>query len=237
MVQAAPLIRLTVVDRVADLLRDEVLSGRIPLGVALREEQIADWVGASRHTVRTAFTRLAAERILVALPYRGVRVAELDPAQILEMQQLRAALESEAVRIANARFGSQWPKAVKAPAEQALSRLAGLAAAKSDDWLAVERAHADFHGALVAASGNARIAEAHEALKSELLLFLLHVRPHYSLGDSSTSTARCWSTCNAGGPTPSMSTSRTPPACCSATDPHLDPHLDQRGLPARRRGA
>ncbi|WP_308798380.1 GntR family transcriptional regulator [Agromyces silvae] len=181
MVQATPLVRLTVVDRVADLLRDEILSGRIPLGVALREEQIADGVGASRHTVRTAFNRLAAERILVALPYRGVRVAELDPAQILEMQQLRAALESEAVRIANARFGSGWPPAVTAPAKQALTRLARLAAADSDDWLAVERAHADFHAALVSASGNARIVEAHEALKSELLLFLLHVRPHYSL--------------------------------------------------------
>src|SRR5690242_14301694 len=120
MVQASPLVRLTVVDRVADLIRDEVLSGRIPLGVALREEHISEWVGASRHTVRSAFNRLAAERILVALPYRGVRVTELDPEQILELQQLRAALESEAVRIANERYGDEWPAEVRAPAEQAL---------------------------------------------------------------------------------------------------------------------
>lgn len=182
MLPSAPLIRVTVVDRVAEIIRDEVLSGEIPLGAALREEQIADWVGASRHTVRTAFQRLTAERLLVALPYRGVRVTELDSDEVLAMQQLRAALESEAVRIANARFGSEWPDDVTAPAEAALDRLRELAADESDDWLAVERAHADFHRALVAASESTRIIDAHSALESELLLFLLHVRPHYSLG-------------------------------------------------------
>ena len=41
--------------------------------------------------------------------------------------------------------------------------------------------HADFHRALVAASDSPRIIEAHAALGSELLLFLLHVRPHYTI--------------------------------------------------------
>ena len=41
--------------------------------------------------------------------------------------------------------------------------------------------HADFHRALVATSASPRIMEAHAALGSELLLFLLHVRPHYTL--------------------------------------------------------
>ena len=41
--------------------------------------------------------------------------------------------------------------------------------------------HADFHRALVATSESPRIIEAHAALGSELLLFLLHVRPHYTL--------------------------------------------------------
>lgn len=181
MAEVNAVIRFTVVDRVADILRDEVLSGRVPVGEPLREEQIADWVGASRHTVRTAFQRLAAERLLVASPYRGVRVAEPDPVEIVAMQQLRGALEAEAVRIAGERFGQEWPDEVRAPAEAAVERLGELAAEESDDWLAVERAHADFHRGLVQASGGTRIVEAHAGLESELLLFLLHVRPHYSL--------------------------------------------------------
>jgi len=176
-----PLIRLTVVDRVVDVVRDEVLRGRIPSGSALREEQVAEWVGASRHTVRAALQRLVAERVLVASPYRGVRVAEVDPEQVRGLQQLRAALESEAVRIANERFDGRWPRAATRPAEVALGRLSRLAADGSDDWLAVERAHAEFHQALVEASGSPRIIDAHAALESELLLFLLQVKPHYSL--------------------------------------------------------
>ena len=69
-----------------------------------------------------------------------------------------------------------WPDAVLQPARDALVRLAASA-----DWLEAERVHADFHGALVAASGSPRIVDAHAALGSELLLFLLHVRPHYTL--------------------------------------------------------
>ncbi|WP_157007129.1 FCD domain-containing protein, partial [Agromyces laixinhei] len=51
----------------------------------------------------------------------------------------------------------------------------------ADEWLEVERLHADFHHAIVMASASPRIIEAHAALGTELLLFLLHVRPHYSL--------------------------------------------------------
>ncbi|MGH3704998.1 MAG: FCD domain-containing protein, partial [Agromyces sp.] len=75
----------------------------------------------------------------------------------------------------------------------ALDRLAGVADERRDDgpdgadgaagvdWLEAERLHADFHHAIVAASASPRIIEAHAALGSELLLFLLHVRPHYTL--------------------------------------------------------
>lgn len=184
--------RLTAVERLTDALRDEILSGGLAPGSPLREEQAAERYGTSRHTVRAAFQRLVAERLAVAEPYRGVRVTEFGPEQIVALQQLRAALEAEAVRIANERFGAAWPDEVRVPAEEALSRLAVIADAHEAagatvsgevDWLEVERIHADFHHALVEASGSDRIIEAHAALGSELLLFLLHVRPHYSLTD------------------------------------------------------
>lgn len=184
--------RATAVERLTVALRDEILSGGLPPGSPLREEHVAERSHASRHTVRAAFQRLVAERLAVAEPYRGVRVTEFGPEQIVALQQLRSALEAEAVRIANERFGDAWPDEVRAPAERALDRLAAIADAVGAtgaagpaevDWLEVERIHADFHHALVKASGSTRIVEAHAALGSELLLFLLHVRPHYSLTD------------------------------------------------------
>jgi DNA-binding GntR family transcriptional regulator len=166
----------TAVDRVADAVRAEILSGDLAADAPLREEAAAARYGVSRHTVRAAFQRLVAERLAVALPYRGVRVASFDRDTILALQQLRAALEVEAVRIAGERYGREWPDAALEPARDALDRLAASA-----DWLEAERVHADFHHALVAASGSPRIIDAHAALGSELLLFLLHVRPHYTL--------------------------------------------------------
>lgn len=166
----------TAVDRVTDAVRDEILSGALPADAPLREAAAAERYGVSRHTVRAAFQRLVAERLAVASPYRGVRVASFDRATIIALQHLRAALEVEAVRIANERFGAQWPDAVLAPARDALARLEA-----SVDWLEAERIHAEIHRAIVAASGSPRIMEAHASLGSELLLFLLHVRPHYTL--------------------------------------------------------
>jgi len=173
----------TAVDRVADAVRADILSGALAADEPLREEAAAERYGVSRHTVRAAFQRLVAERLAVALPYRGVRVASFDRDTIIALQQLRAALEVEAVRIARERFGSEWPDAALAPAREALDRLAALRRSTDAevDWLEAERIHADFHGALVAASASPRIIEAHMALASELLLFLLHVRPHYTL--------------------------------------------------------
>ncbi|QAY72463.1 GntR family transcriptional regulator [Agromyces protaetiae] len=179
----------TAVGRVADAVRAEILGGVLAAGTPLREEQTAARFGVSRHTVRAAFRRLVAERLAEEEPYRGVRVAAFDRDRVIALQQLRAALEVEAVRIARERYGPVWPAPVLAPARAALSRLDALAAPSSadteadDSWLAAELAHAEFHRALVEASASPRIVEAHAALGSELLLFLLHVRPHYSLGE------------------------------------------------------
>lgn len=179
----------TAVERVAEALRAEILSGTVALGSPLREEAAAERFGVSRHTVRSAFQRLVAERLAVAEAYRGVRVVSFDPGELVALQQLRAALEGEAVRIAAERYGESWPAPVLEPAVAVLERLEALrdGAARSSgddvDWLEVERLHADFHRAIVAASSSPRLVEAHGALGSELLLFLLHVRPHYTLGE------------------------------------------------------
>jgi DNA-binding GntR family transcriptional regulator len=90
-------------------VRAEILTGELEADAPLREEAAAAAYGVSRHTVRAAFQRLVAERLAVAMPYRGVRVASFDRETIIALQQFRAALEVEAVRIAGERFGPDWP--------------------------------------------------------------------------------------------------------------------------------
>lgn len=177
----------TVVERATAMLRDEILSGALPPDAPLREESCAARLGVSRHTIRAAFHRLVAERLAVAAPYRGVRVTSFDDDQLVALQQLRAALEVEAVRIAFERHGGTLPEAVLAPARAVIDAMARLGsgddvgAASDSAWLEVERLHAEFHAVLVAASASPRIIETHTALGSEFLLFILHARTHYSV--------------------------------------------------------
>ncbi|WP_353815195.1 GntR family transcriptional regulator [Agromyces sp. SYSU T00266] len=178
----------TAVERVTSVLRDEILSGELGPGTPLREEPAAARHGVSRHTVRAAFQRLVAERLAVAEPYRGVRVTSFDDREIIALQQLRAALEIEALRIAFARFGGTLPDHVLEPARAAVDAMeragdGGPGGATDAAWRRIERIHADYHAALVAASDSARIIEAHAAIGSEMLLFVAHIRRHASVAD------------------------------------------------------
>ncbi len=172
----------TAVHRITAALREDILSGRAPLGTPLREEQLAARFGASRHTVRTALAHLAGTGLVNMEPFRGVRVTSFDDEEAAALQDLRRALESEAADILFRRHqGRRWPEAVRAPVEAAVERLGDAEAAGND--LDVLRAHAAVHLALVAAAGSPRITRAHEQLSDELDLLLLHARPRYGPGE------------------------------------------------------
>lgn len=161
-------------DVVADAVRAGILSGELAPGAPLREEELSDTFGVSRHTARTALARLTAERLATAEPYRGVRVSSLDDDALVALQQLRCALETEALRIVRDR-GIRPPDV-----DAALDELA--AAEASGDWAATLATHARVHLALVEAAGSARIAEEYRRLDSEMHLLLTHVRPAYASG-------------------------------------------------------
>ena len=172
----------TSVQRIAESLRDDILGGRIALGTPLREEQLAGRFSASRHTVRTALAQLAGTGLVQSVPFHGVRVTSIDTEQAGDLQDLRRALESEAVAILFRRYGGgRWPRDVLQPIEQAIDRLAHSEAAGDD--AGVLRAHASVHLALVAAAGSPRITQTHQQLSDELHLLLLEARPEYRPGE------------------------------------------------------
>ncbi|MCH1866821.1 GntR family transcriptional regulator [Nocardioides sp. CFH 31398] len=164
----------------ADTLRTRILDGTLAPGEPLRQEELSSHHDVSRHTLRTALATLTAERLVVAEPYRGARVADLDDAALVALQQLRCALETEAVRLLHDAHGAAWPAAVLADVDRALDALE--AAEHAGDWPGTARAHAGVHRALVDAAGSPRISEVCAGLDAELLLLLRGVRPHYGPG-------------------------------------------------------
>ncbi len=71
------LARASTAEKVADILRDMVMEGRVLPGTKLAEDSIADALQVSRNTLREAFRLLNHERLVVHELNRGVFVREL----------------------------------------------------------------------------------------------------------------------------------------------------------------
>ena len=83
----------------ADQIRDEILSGRLPSGQRLVEAKIAGTLDVSRGPVREAFKLLCAEGLLEEEPRRGMYVVSLTPDDIREIYDLRSAIEGRAAQL------------------------------------------------------------------------------------------------------------------------------------------
>jgi DNA-binding GntR family transcriptional regulator len=172
-----PLDRRSAVDELAAALRRRILDGDLRGGVRLPESELCATYLVARHTARAALRALAAEGLVVLEPHRGARVAQLGADDVRGLYELRTALEVEAARLALERHDGRLPGAVRS-AVQALAQVCG---AEDPAWSAVVDAHEDVHAALVAAAGSPRIAAAHRALAGETRLFLVQLRPAWTL--------------------------------------------------------
>ena len=107
---------VSVAGRVADQLRDLIREGAYAPGARLVERAIARQLGTSHIPVREALARLAEEGLVVRLPRRGARVAELSPRLLEEISSVRVVLEQFVCR----RVLERWTPSAHA-------ELAGLA--------------------------------------------------------------------------------------------------------------
>jgi len=176
-VSAAPLRRTSVVDELADALRRRILDGDPPPGNPLRELELSREYSVSRHTLRAALRELAGQGLVRIEPNRGATVSRLDRADVQGLYELRAALEIEAATLALARHGGDLPASVTA----AVALLTTVCRRPRPSWQSVAAAHAGVHSRIVAASGSTRIVAAYAELAQELQLFLMQLRPVWSL--------------------------------------------------------
>jgi DNA-binding GntR family transcriptional regulator len=84
--------------QIARALATQIVSGVLRPGERLRQDQIAQQFRASHVPVREAFRRLDAQGLVVTEPRRGVRVATLEASDVIEVTEMRAALEALALR-------------------------------------------------------------------------------------------------------------------------------------------
>lgn len=152
----------SVADRVAAELRMQLADGLLLPGARLTESTIAEELGVSRNTIREAFAELAAERLVVRLPNRGVFVASLAPGEIHDTYTVRRFIEVGAIRSGGS---PERVAAVRAAVEE------GRAAAAAGDEEALGSANQHFHGAIVALAGSRRLNAIMAQVLAEMRLF------------------------------------------------------------------
>lgn len=79
--------------RVADFLRTAILNGDIAPGERIRQEEVAERLGASRLPVREALRILEAEGLTEHEPNKGARVPKLSMHEVDVIYQMRERLE------------------------------------------------------------------------------------------------------------------------------------------------
>jgi DNA-binding GntR family transcriptional regulator len=156
-------------DALVAALQEQVLDGTLPGGTALREADLCDAFGVSRHTVRTALQTLAHRGLVRHEPNRSASVPRLTPDDVRDLFRLRIVLElTAAAAVAGDR-------AALAPARDAVDTLEGLG--PDTPWGVVRDTDIAFHSGLIDALGSPRISRAFGALAAELRLCFVQLRP------------------------------------------------------------
>jgi len=135
-------------------------------GQRISEAELASQLKVSRISIREALKILDAQGIVVSRPHYGVRVAEFDDRRIVQLYEIRCALEKIAVRDACTRR-SELPALLRRldsiieKMERNLER---------DDLIGVSKADLEFHHAICLASANELVITLWDALSRHMLI-------------------------------------------------------------------
>ncbi|MEU6719313.1 GntR family transcriptional regulator [Nonomuraea sp. NPDC046802] len=162
--RVAPARRRGLADEVADSIREAIFAGTYAPGAQLREVELSGALDVSRGPVREALLRLEREGLVRSAWHRGTTVTTLSPEDVAELDSLRGALEELAVRQVIAHASDDDLASVDKAADL-MDRAA--------DAHGMVRCDIAFHDAVFAAARHQRLAEAWEAIRCQVHLFLL----------------------------------------------------------------
>jgi DNA-binding GntR family transcriptional regulator len=145
----------SVPDIVYQWLRERILLGWLRPGEEIRQELLAREFGTSRVPIREALSRLQAEGLIVLRPRRGFAVTSLNRDEIVEIFELRMAVEEHAMRLATQERTEADVGEVEALIER-METLEPSAPQFLQDWMSTNRL---FHTRLIECAGRKRVSE------------------------------------------------------------------------------
>ena len=98
-------------DVVFNTLRRAILRGELKPGERLMEIQLANKLGVSRTPIREAIRKLELEGLVLMIPRKGAEVAEITRKNMMDVLEVRKALEELAAELACERIGREIGRA------------------------------------------------------------------------------------------------------------------------------
>lgn len=141
----------TLAYRVYEMVKDRILSGELPPGTRLKDDELARTFGVSNTPVREAMGELEKDGLIETIPYRGRFVKKMSIEETREVYDVRMALEALAARLAVKRIAESQLEEM----EKALEKY--VIAFETDDITAGLEADLAFHDLIVQASGNSTL--------------------------------------------------------------------------------
>ena len=143
-------------DVVYHWLREQILIGELLPGTEIRQEVLARQFGTSRIPIREALSRLQAEGLIILRPRRGFAVTSLNQSEIIEIFELRMAVEEHAMRIATKERTPTDVSEVEALVEAMEAPAEAPSLRYLQQWMSTNR---HFHTRLIECAHRKRVSE------------------------------------------------------------------------------
>lgn len=140
-------------DVVFNTLRQAILRGELKPGERLMEIQLANKLGVSRTPIREAIRKLELDGLVLMIPRKGAEVADITEKSLVDVLEIRRALEELAVQLTCDRITKEEFLELRQTAENFKKAL------KSKDITVIAEADVKFHDVIYMATKNQKLIQ------------------------------------------------------------------------------
>jgi DNA-binding GntR family transcriptional regulator len=174
LINGAPLQRIVLKDRVSELIKAAILSGRLEPGDRIVEMKLAKDLGVGTTAVREALFELESQGFVTRITNKGTFVTQLTADDVEQILRVRRELEGLAVELLQERATEADPTRLDRFVEGMRS------AAKEGDFPSFYRSDLEFHRTLWSLSGNRFLERSLDITIVPLFAFFIMKNPRDS---------------------------------------------------------
>lgn len=154
---------------VIERLRESIITGELELGQPLSERVLAERLNVSKTPVREAIAQLRVEGLVLVYPQRGAYVFTPTDADVVEMCELRQALEAAALKMAIERH----PDTTAMALEPIVVRM--VRAQQNSDRAEYLKEDSLFHEAFFSSCGNSLMRQTYDMQVGKISALRTHL--------------------------------------------------------------